>query len=92
MPLSPQDKAYWSEKLGWKAFAYLSLCTIIIGCVMEPLVLLTMDWSAGHGSGWTWGSLFDVAGANFFLALLVSTIIWCIGRGYLYMEWLPSRR
>lgn len=92
MALSPQDKAYWEDKLGWKGFVLLLAGTIFMGCLIGPIFLFTLDWSSGHTGKWTWAIALDIAQSNFMLALLVATIMWCLGRLYLWMEWLPSRR
>ncbi len=92
MPLSPQDQAYWKEKLGWKSFLYITAATVGMGCVVWPLVQFILSATSGHASDWTWSLMAQVVVANFFLALLVSTLIWCIGQMYYYMDWLPPRR
>lgn len=92
MPLSPQDQAYWKEKLGWKAFVFLLLSTSIMGCIVWPLVLFALDWSGGHADQWTWADALAMAQSHFPLALLVTVIMWFFGQLYYWMGWLPSRR
>jgi len=92
MALSPQDRAFYKEKLGWKALIYLLVATIIMGSVIWPLMLFLLDWSAGQGGKWTLAIAWNMAIANFPLALVVSAIMWSIAQFYLYMGWLPSRR
>lgn len=92
MPLTPQDQAYWKERLGWKAAVFLVVSTVVMGCVVAPLAMFFLSWSSGHASDWTWASAFDFATANFWLALLVSTIMWFVGQLYRWMDWLPPRR
>lgn len=92
MALSPQDQAYWKEKLGWKAFIFLLASTIVIGCVIWPLMLFVIDWSSGRAGDWNLSDAWYIATANFPLALLVSVLMWILGQVYYWMGWLPSRR
>jgi hypothetical protein len=92
MPLSPQDKAYWKDKLGWKAAVFLIVSTIVMGCVVWPIMLVTISATSGQASAWTWKAITEQVEGNFMLALLVSTIMWFIGQLYIWMDWLPPRR
>jgi hypothetical protein len=92
MALSPQDQAYWKNKLGWKAFVWLFASTAVIGMVVWPLMLFIVSWFTGHADDWNWSTLSTVAGSNFWLALLVSLLSWLLGQFYRYMDWLPARR
>jgi hypothetical protein len=92
MALSPQDQAYWKEKLGWKGFGFLLASTMIIGCVIWPLLLFVQDWLRGHAGDWAWSDGLDIAKGNFSLALLVTVIMWFFGWFFYWMRWLPSRR
>jgi len=91
MALTPQDKAYWEDKLGWKGFVYLLVGTVSIGCFIGPLFLYLVSWMNGHADQWSWALALEISESNFMLALLVAIMVWCIGRLYLWMEWLPSR-
>lgn len=90
--LSPQDQAYWKEKLGWTWFLRVTSVTVFIGCVIWPIFRFVLSWQAGHAGEWTWGGTTSMIFADFFVALLVSTIVWCVGQLYLLMDWLPPRQ
>jgi succinate dehydrogenase hydrophobic anchor subunit len=92
MPLSPQDRAYWRDRLGWKAFVYLFVSAVFMGCFVYPLLLFVLAWLNGHLGDWTFAGAVDMAKANFFLALLISLMMWLIAQLYYFMDWLPPRR
>ena len=92
MPLTPQDQLYWKEKLGWKNYLRVLSLTAIIGCVVWPIFRYIMVWSAGNASQWNSSAAFSEVVANFFLAVLVSTLIWCLGQVFSFLDWLPPRR
>ncbi len=88
MALSPQDKLYWQQRLGWKTFFYLWLATIFLGTVAFPLFL----YSRGELAGSTSADFQSLILSGFFLGSLVTMLIYGIGRFYLHMGWLPPRR
>jgi hypothetical protein len=92
MPLTPQDKAYWKDRLGWKAFVFLVLSTEIVGCVVWPILLYVMNQTSNPPGVWSWAITSGAIGSYFMLALLVSTIMWFAGQLFLWMDWLPRQR
>ena len=92
MALSPQDKAFYEEKLGWKSFGYLFLATVIIGAVAWPLLIYLQDWTNGDTSQWTSTVVIHLATMGFLLGMVVSVVMYLIFKFFLEMEWLPKRR
>ena len=92
MALSPQDKAFYEEKLGWKSFGYLWGATVILGAIIWPLLLYLQDRSAGQTDKWTFNTVYDLAIMGFLLGTVVSVVMYLIFKFFLSMEWLPRRR
>ena len=92
MALSPQDEAYYREKLGWKGFVYLFVWTVVIGAVVWPLFLFGQDWLAGQAAHWTLQDVLALAGWGFMLGMIVSVIMYLFFRVFLAQGWLPRRR
>ncbi len=61
-----------------KKLIYLFISTIFIGCLVYPLMLFTIACINGHGGDWTFAAARDMATANFFLAALISLMMWCV--------------
>jgi len=92
MALSPQDKAFYQEKLGWKSFGYLLAVTVIIGAIAWPLLAFIQDWSDGNTSKWNANQVFDLMVFGSLLGMVVSAVMYLIFKFFLEMEWLPKRR
>ncbi len=92
MALSPQDRAFYEEKLGWKGFLYLLLATVIMGAVIWPLLLYLQDYSAGLAGKWNFAIVRDISLSGMMLACVVSFVMYALARFYLWMGWLPRRR
>ena len=92
MALSPQDKEFYREKMGWKSFGLLFLATVSIGAIAWPLLLYIQDWSAGDTSQWNSKVVTNLATMGFLLGMVVSTVMYLIFKLFLEMEWLPRRR
>jgi hypothetical protein len=92
MALTPEDKAYYRDKLGWKGFVYLFGWTVFIGAVIWPLFLYGQDWLAGQGSRWTIADILILSGSGFVLGMIISIIMYLLFRVFLAQEWLPRRR
>jgi len=92
MALSPQDKAFYEEKLGWKSFGYLFTATVVIGAIAWPSLIYVEDWSNGQTEKWSGNVVFDLAVMGFLLGTVVSVVMYLIFKLFLAMEWLPSRR
>jgi hypothetical protein len=92
MALSPQDRAFYEEKLNWKSFFYLLASTVGIGTVIWPLMLFVQDWSAGLAADWTVQRALGLSFDGFMFGLVVSAIMYLLFRFFLWMGWLPSRR
>jgi len=92
MALSPQDKAFYEEKLGWKSFGYLFAATVIIGAIAWPLLIFLQDWSNGETSKWSFNVVYKLAVMGFLLGTVVSVVMYLIFKFFLSMEWLPRRR
>jgi len=92
MALSPQDRAFYEEKLNWKSFFYLLGATVGIGAVVWPLMFFLQDWSAGRAADWTIQQVLNLAFDGFTFGLVVSALMYLLFRFFLWMNWLPSRR
>jgi len=92
MALSPQDKAFYEEKLGWKSFGILYVATVTIGAIAWPLLAYVQDWSNGTTERWSGNVVFQVALIGFMLGTVVSVLMYLAFKFLLEMEWLPSRR
>jgi hypothetical protein len=92
MALSPQDKAFYEEKLGWKSFGYLFAATVIFGAIAWPVLLYVQDWSIGQTGTWTSTVVINLAAKGFLLGMVVSTVMYLIFKFFLEMGWLPRRR
>ena len=92
MALSPQDQAYYEEKLGVKGFIPFFVATVLIGSVIWPLMLYLMDLSAGSTSAWTGKVVGNLMIMGFMLGSVVSVVMNLIFRFLLWIGWLPSRR
>lgn len=92
MALSPQDKAFYEEKLGWKSFGYLFGATVFMGAVIWPLLLFLQDWSMGQAGQWNFNTVYNLAVMGFLLGTVVSVVMYLIFKFFLSMGWLPKRR
>ena len=92
MALSPQDKLFYEEKLGWKSFGFLFAETVIIGAIAWPTLLYVQDWSDGQTDKWSVNVAYDLAVIGFLLGSVVSVIMYLIFKFFLEMGWLPKRR
>jgi hypothetical protein len=92
MALSPQDKAFYEEKLQMKSLYILCGATSIMGGLMWPSLIFLQDWSIGQTSMWTANVAFHLFLMGFLLGLVVSVIMYLILKFLLEMGWLPSRR
>jgi len=92
MALSPQDKTFYAEKMGWKSFGILLIATVVLGAIACPLLLYLQDWSAGDTSKWTGDMVTKLATIGFLLGMVVSTVMYLLFKFFLEMEWLPKRR
>jgi hypothetical protein len=92
MALSPQDQAYYEEKLAVKGFIPFFVATVLIGAIIWPLMLFLMDWSAGNTSAWTGKVVSNLMTIGFMLGSVVSIVMNLIFRFLLWMGWLPTRR
>jgi hypothetical protein len=92
MALSPQDRAFYEEKLGWKGFGYLFVATVVTGAIACPLVLYIQDYSIGRAASWNFGILTNVAISGMLLGMALSVIMFFLARFYLWLGWLPRRR
>ncbi len=92
MALSPQDKAYYEDKLGWKGCLYLIASTVVIGAVAWPLLLYTQDWTTRQEGSWTLNTALEVSMSGAALGMLVSSLMYLVFRVLLMQGWLPRRR
>jgi hypothetical protein len=92
MALSPQDHAYYEEKLDVKGFIPYFIWTVVIGAILWPLMLFLMDWSYGYASNWTGQVVGRLMIIGFLLGSVVSVVMNFLFRFLLWMGWLPSRR
>ena len=92
MALSPQDRAYYEEKLNWKGALYLFGVTIAIGAVVWPLLLYLQDWQTPRESLWTQKIVLETSMNGAALGLLVSGIMYTVFRVMLSQGWMPKRR
>jgi hypothetical protein len=92
MALSPQDQAFYEEKLGWKGFLYLLGATMLSGAVSWPIVLYAQDYAVGMTSKWNFHMVFQLAMSGMLLGTVVSMLMYCLARVYLKFGWLPRRR
>jgi hypothetical protein len=92
MALSPQDRAFYEEKLNWKSFFYLLAATVVIGAIVWPLMFFLNDWSVGQAANWTMQQTLNFAFDGFMFGMVVSAIMYLLFRFFLWMGWLPSRR
>ena len=92
MALSPQDRAFYEEKLGWKGFIYLFVATVATGAVACPALLYIQDYSNGHAGSWTFKVVTNVAIIGILLGMALSVILFFLARFYLWLGWLPRRR
>jgi len=92
MALSPQDRAFYEEKLGWTGFIYLLISTAIMGAIIWPVLLYAQDYSAGQTGKWTFSVVRNLAFIGMMLGCIVSIVMFLLARLYLWMGWLPRRR
>jgi len=92
MALSPQDQAYYEQKLSLRSFAYVFGIMLIVGSVSCPLLLYVQDYSAGLGDKWTGQVWFHMSLVGFVLGAVSGTLMYLTFRILLEFGWLPSRR
>ena len=92
MALTPQDRAFYEEKLNWKSFFTLFAATCAIGAVAWPLSMFAQVWSDGRAADWSFGLTLNLALNGFMFGLVVSAIMYLLFRLFLWLGWLPSRR
>ena len=92
MALSPQDRAFYEEKLGWTGFLYLLGATVIVGAIIWPVLLYLQDYSAGQTSKWSFSVVRNLAISGMLLGCVVSLVMFFLARFYLWLGWLPRRR
>ena len=92
MALTPQDRAFYQEKLGWLGFLYLLIVTVLVGAVMWPALLYLQDYLNGQAGRWNFKIVFNVAISGMLLGCVVSVIMFALARLYLRLGWLPRRR
>jgi hypothetical protein len=92
MALTPEDRAFYEEKLGWKGYVYLWALTTVVGAIIWPLLLYIQDASAGQTSKWSSTVVGQLAFCGALMGTTMSVIMYLIARFYLWMGWLPSRR
>jgi hypothetical protein len=92
MALSPQDQAFYDEKLGWKGFLYLLAATMLVGAISWPTVLYLQDSAAGNTGKWDFHVVVQLALSGMLLGTIVSLLMFCLARVYLTLGWLPRRR
>jgi len=91
MALSPQDKLFYEEKLGWRGFLYLLIATMVMGALLWPGILYLEDYSSGLAGKWTFVTVRDLAVSGILLGCIVTMIMFALARFYLWMGWLPRR-
>jgi len=92
MALSPQDQAFYEDKLSLKSFGYLFGATVIIGAVAWPLLMFFQDWSHGLAGRWNAQIIFDFSAVGFLLGSVVAVVMYLLFKLFLEMGWLPKRR
>ena len=92
MALTPQDRAYYESRLGWKGGLYLLGVTVIMGGVLWPTLLFLQDYFNGVKTPWSWALAFALALSGMGLGVVVSMMMYLLARFYLWMGWLPRRR
>jgi hypothetical protein len=92
MALSPEDRAYYEEKLNWKGYVWLWGVTVIVGAIIWPLLIYIQDASAGQTGKWSAEVVGQLAFCGALMGTTMSVIMYLIARFYLWMGWLPSRR
>jgi hypothetical protein len=92
MALTPQDAAFYNEKLGWRGFIYLLIATVLFGAFIWPVLLYVQDYSAGKTGDWSFVVVRNLALNGMMLGCIVSILMFFLARFYLWMGWLPRRR
>jgi hypothetical protein len=92
MALSPEDRAFYEEKLGWKGFIYLYVATVLVGAIMWPAILYVHDESNGQTAQWSFTVVRNLAISGMLLGTAMSVIMFVLARFYLWLGWLPRRR
>jgi hypothetical protein len=92
MPLSPQDQAFYEEKLSMKNLYYLFGATILMGAIVWPALMYLQDASSGLGARWTLSIAFDWSLIGMMLGSVVSVVMFLGFKFLLTMGWLPARR
>jgi hypothetical protein len=92
MALTPQDYAYYEEKLAVMGYLPYFFSTLLIGAIGVPLMLYMLDWSSGDTSHWTPHLVGTLIAMGCMLGSVVSVIMNFIFRFLLSMGWLPPRR
>jgi hypothetical protein len=92
MALSKQDQLFYEEKLGWKAFGFLFVATVLLGAILCPIILYFQDWSIGQTSNWTANMVFNLSVMGFLLGSVVAVVMYLAVKFLRSMGWLPSRR
>jgi len=92
MALSPQDKAFYEEKLGLKSFGFLLLATAGVGAISWPVLIYLQDSIDGDTSKWSMNVAYNLAVMGFLLGTVVSVILYLLFKFFLEMEWLPKPR
>lgn len=91
MSLSPHDRAYYENKLGWKAFLLLLALTVFTGAVILPGLFFMTAFISGQTHGWTGDNIAAMSLNGVYLGLIISAVMYGIARLYLHMGWLPPR-
>lgn len=92
MALSPQDKAYYEEKLAWKGCIILVVSTVVLGAVAWPILIYLQQMSDTPKSAWTTDLALHASANGAALGMLVSAVMYLTFRILLAQGWLPRRR
>jgi hypothetical protein len=92
MALTPEDRAFYEEKLGLKGLLYLLIATVLVGAIAWPLLFYVQDYSTGQTSKWSFLVVRDFAFTGAMFGSILAAIMFAAARFYLWMGWLPRRR
>jgi xanthine/uracil permease len=92
MALTPEDRAYYEQKLGWNGYLCLLAATMTVGAIAMPLLLYIQDWSDGETSKWSFTVVRNLVLNGVMLGTIVSLVMFVLARFYLWLGWLPRRR
>ena len=92
MALTPEDRAYYEERLGWRGFLYLFIATVVTGSIACPALLYAQDSSNGQTASWTSKVVMNLAIIGMLAGTALSVIMFFLARFYLWLGWLPRRR